>query len=344
LVAQGLSNKRSKFVVLDVENVFESQISVETGRDNNKHSKTISSEYLKKLQFRHFLLYDVLPGIGTAVAIALLFIRPIGWMEISLLVIMWAFTGIGVTVGYHRHFTHRSFQAVTPVRVMLTILGSMTAQGPLTSWVALHRRHHEYSDRPEDPHSPRLHGNDLGGRIRGLWHSHFTWMMAHEYPNIVHYAPDILRDKAVMKTSRHYTAWVVLGLIIPAILGGLWTRSFEGIFFGFLWGGVVRIFVVGNIVWAINSFGHVYGTRPFKTNEHSTNNSLLGAISLGESWHNNHHAFQSSAKFGLWWWQIDFGYWAIWALEKLGLVSDVKAPTEQMIEARLATSKSTQAV
>ncbi|BAZ21945.1 putative fatty acid desaturase [Kalymmatonema gypsitolerans NIES-4073] len=327
---------------VDVDNALKSNISEETGVDSNKHSKTISSNYLKGLQLRHFLLYDVLPGVGSAIAIGLLWLQPISLIEISLLVGMWVLTGIGVTVGFHRHFTHRSFQTSTPIRVLLTILGSMAAQGPLTSWVALHRRHHEYSDRPEDPHSPRLHGEGIWGRIRGLWHSHFSWMMAHEYPNIVHYAPDILRDKAVMKTSRLYSVWILLGLVIPAILGGVLSGTLQGAGLGFLWGGVVRIFLVGNTVWAINSFGHVYGSRPFKTSEYSTNNVWLAVSSLGESWHNNHHAFQSSAKFGLWWWQIDFGYWVIRGLEILGLAWDVKAPTPKMIEARLKPSSQSQ--
>jgi stearoyl-CoA desaturase (Delta-9 desaturase) len=317
-----------------IDSTFNSQISTETGIDESKHSKTITSDYLKRLQLRHFLLYDVLPGIAFVLAIALLWVQPIGAMEISLLVFMWVLTGLGITVGFHRHFTHRSFQATTPVRVLLTILGSMAGQGPLVSWVALHRRHHEYSDRSEDPHSPNLHGSGIWNQIRGLWHSHFTWMMAHEYPNIVHYAPDLLRDKAVMKANRLYTVWILLGLIIPALLGGLFSRTIQGAAEGLLWGGVVRMFLVGNTVWAINSFCHVFGTRPFKTNEYSANIALLGIPSLGECWHNNHHAFQSSAKFGLFWWQIDFGYWTIRILELLGLAWDVKFPSEKAIESR----------
>lgn len=316
-----------------IDSTFNSQISTETGIDNSKHSKTISSDYLKRLQFRHFLLYDVLPGIGFLVAIALMWVKPIGALEIGLLLSMWAITGLGITVGFHRHFTHRSFQANTPIRVLMTILGSMAGQGPLVSWVALHRRHHEYSDRPEDPHSPNQHGEGVWNQMQGLLHSHFTWMMGHEYPNIVHYAPDLLRDKAVMKASRFYTAWILLGFAIPCVLGGIISQSWQGAALGFLWGGVVRMFLVGNTVWAINSFCHVFGANPFKTNEYSKNIGMLAIPSLGESWHNNHHAFQSSAKFGLFWWQIDFGYWAIWTLERLGWAWDVKYPSEKAIAA-----------
>ena len=311
------------------------QISDETGIDYGKVSKTISSDYLKKLQLRHFILCDVLPGIGFATAIILLWHIPISSVEIVLFTTTWILGGLGITVGYHRLFTHRCFKTNVVIRVILTIFGSMAAQGPLPSWVALHRRHHEYSDTPGDPHSPNLQGDDFWGKLRGLLHAHFTWMMSHEYPNIVHYAPDILRDQAVVKVSRFYHIWVLLGLIVPAIIDGLISRTLQGAFLGFLWGGLVRIFWTGNIVWSINSLGHIFGSSPFNTQEKSKNNFWLALPSFGESWHHNHHAFQNSAKFGLRWWQIDFGYWVIFGLEAMGLAWEVKAPTSKMIEAKL---------
>lgn len=324
---------------MSIDSVFESKISEETGIDFNKHSKTLSSPYIRKLQLRHFLLFDVLPGWGFLIAIALLWLQPITWIEISLLVGMWAITGIGITVGYHRLFTHRSFQTTTPIRVILTILGSMAGQGPLTSWVALHRRHHEYSDQQGDPHSPRLHGDNLWGNIRGFVHSHFSWMLSHEYPNIVYYAPDILRDQLIAKTSRLYPVWFLLGLILPAVVGGILSGTLQGVAYGFLWGGVVRVFFVGNIIWAINSFGHTVGSHLFNTKDYSANNIYLAVVSLGESWHNNHHAFENSAKFGLYWWQFDLGYWVILGLEFFNLAWKVKRPTSKMIESKLNFSK-----
>lgn len=320
---------------LKTENISVNSISDKTGIDSSKPSKTISSKYLRNLQLRHFILYDVLSGLGSFIAIALLWKMQIGIIEITLFVIMWILTGLGVTVGYHRLFTHRSFKTNATIRVLLAILGSMAAQGPLPSWVGLHRRHHEYSDKAGDPHSPHLQGDNFFEKLKGLWHAHFSWMISHEYPNIVHYAPDILRDKAVAKVSRYYPFWVLLGMFIPAIIDGLISGTFQGFILGFLWGGVVRIFWTGNIIWSINSFGHVFGSSPFSTKEQSKNNIWLSLPSFGESWHNNHHAFQNSAKFGLRWWELDFGYWFIYALKTFGFVWDIQYPSAKMIKAKM---------
>jgi stearoyl-CoA desaturase (delta-9 desaturase) len=211
----------------------------------------------------------------------------------------------------------------------------MAARGPMISWTAMHRRHHERADHPGDMHSPNMHGQTPYGRLRGWLHAHITWMIKHEYPNVVHYVPDLLADKPVVKADRMYHVWIVLGLALPAALGGALTQSWMGALTGFLWGGVVRLFVVEQSVSALNSFLHMFGMRPFKMRDnHSHNSVLLGILTWGEGWHNNHHAFPYAASFGLKWYEIDSGYWVILALEAVGLVWDVKRPHPDRIEAR----------
>lgn len=300
-----------------------------SGAESGPRRKVLASPYLHKLQRRHFLLFDVLPIIGTAGALAFLLVRPISSTDVSLLLSMWLLTGLGVTVGYHRLFTHRTFKAGVPVTVVLAVLGSMAGQGAVISWVALHRRHHECSDQEGDPHSPNLHGTGLKGRLSGLAHSHFLWMRRHEYPNIVHYAPDLLRNRPLVRVARLYYYWVVLGLLIPALIGGCVSMSWLGAVSGLFWGGFVRIFVLEHIVWAINSFLHMFGTRPYESRENSRNGAIFSLVTLGEAWHNNHHAFPESPSFGLDWYRPDPGYWLIRLLAATGLAWDLKLPARE---------------
>jgi stearoyl-CoA desaturase (Delta-9 desaturase) len=302
--------------------------------DPSKKKKTIDSPYLHSLQLRHFVLFDVLPALGTLVAIGLCFVYPIGRVELSLLFVMWLLTGCGITVGFHRLFTHRSFKAAGWVRACFVIFGCMAAQGAVISWVAIHRRHHEFSDKPGDPHSPNLHGAGFRHRLRGLIHSHYSWMARHEYPNILHYAPDLMRDKALIKLDSYYTFWVLLGIAVPAAIGGVIHGTWLGVLYGALWGGAVRLFLLGNIIWMINSVLHSVGTRRFATREHSRNAAVLSLITLGESWHNNHHAFPASASFGLNWYYPDPGYWFIKSLKLMGLAWDVYKPAPDKIRAQ----------
>ncbi|MGW6727112.1 acyl-CoA desaturase [Nocardia sp. NPDC055029] len=307
-----------------------------TRDDTVPRKKTISNPYIHRLQRRHFLLFDVAPIAGTVAALGFLFVRPFGVVEFALLFGMWLATGLGITVGYHRLFTHRTFHTTTAVAAVLAVLGSMAGQGPVVSWVALHRRHHEYSDRAGDPHSPNLSGDGVRGVLRGLAHSHFLWMRHHEYPNVVHYAPDLIKDRSLIRVTRLYYWWVGLGLLIPTVLGGLLTLSWTGAVSGLLWGGFVRIFLLEHIVWAINSFLHRVGTRPYRSRENSRNGGVFALITLGESWHNNHHAFPESPSFGLHWYRLDPGYWLIWTLETFGLAWDLKIPSADRLAAKRA--------
>lgn len=296
--------------------------------------KTMSSPYIHKLQRRHFLLFDIAPIVGTVAAVAFTWVHPFGWTELALLVWFWLLTGLGVTVGYHRLFTHRTFRTTPTVQAVLAVLGAMAGQGPVISWVALHRRHHELADREGDPHSPNLSGGGVRGALRGLVHSHFLWMRRHEYPNVVHYAPDLIKNRALVTVSRGYYWWVTLGLVTPALIGGLVDMSWQGAVSGLLWGGFVRIFVLEHIVWAVNSFLHMFGTRPYETRENSRNGGVFALITLGESWHHNHHAFPESPSFGLDWYRLDPGFWVIRGLQSLGLAWDLKIPTAERRESR----------
>lgn len=300
----------------------------------------IDAPFLHRLQRRHFILFDVLPLFGTIAAIVLAFYRPISWVDIALFMVMWLLTGLGISAGYHRLFTHRSYKTVTAVRVALAIFGCMAGQGAVISWVAMHRRHHERADRDGDMHSPNLHGTSVMQRIRGFIHAHYTWMIKHEYPNVAHYTPDLLRDRAIVKTGRLYSWWILLGLAIPAAIGGLVTQSWYGALTGLLWGGVVRMFVVGHSMWALNSVLHTIGARPYplreNPNDNSRNNWVLGLLAWGEGWHNNHHAFPFSASFGLAWYRADIAYWFIATLKALGLAWDVKLPTPESMAKRTA--------
>lgn len=311
------------------------------GKLNRRDRSAISSPYLHAAQRRHFLLFDVLPTILTLAAVGLLFVHPLGKTDIALCLFMWLATGLGLTVGYHRLFSHRAFATGPVVSVVLLILGSMAGRGPMISWVAMHRRHHECSDQEGDLHSPNMHGASPLQRLRGWLHAHWTWMVRHDYPNVARYTPDLLRDPALVRANRQYYAWVGLGLLFPAILGGLFTESLFGAITGFLWGGAVRMFVVEQSMSAINSFTHLIGSRPFRVaDDNSRNSSLLGLLVWGEGWHNNHHAFPNSASFGLKWREIDIGYWLIRLLERLGLVWNVKYPSAAVIARRRADLQS----
>jgi len=211
----------------------------------------------------------------------------------------------------------------------LGVLGSMAVQGSLLKWVALHRRHHAFSDRPGDPHSPHLHGSGVLGLIRGLWHAHLGWVFQADPPDLPRYVKDLNRSPLLRMVSALFPVWVVLGLVIPAVLGGLLTMSWRGVWYGLAWGGLARIFLVHHVTWSVNSVCHFWGMRPYRNADQSRNNILFGILGLGEGWHNTHHAFPTSARHGLRWWQIDASYWLIRTLALLRLAWNVKLPSKQ---------------
>lgn len=251
------------------------------------------------------------------------------WIDLGLLLAMYVITVLGITVGFHRLFVHRSFETYTWLKFLWAILGSMAVQGPLFRWVARHRSHHQHADTSEDPHSPHYGGGGVWGVLKGFWHAHIGWLFDPDPPGLDRYLKDLRKSRTLWVASKLFPLWVALGLVIPALLGGLITQSRRGVWTGFVWGGLVRIFLVHHVTWSINSACHLWGFRPYKSDDESRNNSLFGVLAFGEGWHNTHHAFPTSARHGLRWWQIDVSYWVIRFMELLGLAWGLKLPTEE---------------
>jgi stearoyl-CoA desaturase (delta-9 desaturase) len=268
----------------------------------------------------------VVPFLGLVAALVLLWGRGFGWVEFGLLVGMYVLTALGITVGFHRLFTHKSFETNAVVRFILAALGSMAVQGSVLTWVAYHRRHHQHSDTPDDPHSPHHSGRGPLGALRGFWHAHIGWAFTPDPVGMDRYVKDLRHCAAVRVASALFPLWIVLGLALPAALGGLLTGTWRGALLGLLWGGLVRVFLVHHVTWSVNSVCHLWGRRPYPEHDHSRNNFVLGLLAMGEGWHNNHHAFPTSARHGLRWWQLDASYYVIRLLALFGLAWRVRLP------------------
>jgi stearoyl-CoA desaturase (Delta-9 desaturase) len=300
-----------------------------------RRRRVLRHDSIGHAQRRHFVLFDIVPLIACVVGVPVLWHIGVTWVGVALFALMWVLTLIGIEVGFHRLFSHGAFEATPRVRAALVILGSMGAQGPVVSWASNHRHHHQHADTPEDTHSPRADGG-VRARLRGFAHAHLLWKWSYPYPSPSHYTPALLRDAIVTATSRHYTAWIVVGLAVPALLGGVLSWSLRGALEGFLAGGLLRLVIGQHVTWCINSVCHLFGSRPFYTGDRSTNNAWLALPTLGGAWHNNHHAFPATASNQLAWWQLDPCYWVIAALARVGLVSDVKLPSPEAIRAKRA--------
>ena len=267
----------------------------------------------------------VVPFAATLAAIVLLWNELVSATDLAILAVMYVITALGVTVGFHRLLTHRSFQTSKPIEYAFATLGSMAVQGPVIAWVADHRKHHAHTDVEGDPHSPHVgHGDGLLGVLRGLWHAHAGWLMVEQgRADWRRYGRELYEDRGMRFLSRHFVALVVASLAIPALAGLLITGTPAGAATGLLWGGLVRIFLVHHVTWSVNSICHFVGSRRFETDDESTNVFWLALPSLGESWHHNHHAFPRSAVHGLRRREIDPSGLVITAMEKLGLARKV---------------------
>jgi stearoyl-CoA desaturase (delta-9 desaturase) len=255
----------------------------------------------------------------------------------GLFLAMYVIAGLGVTVGFHRLFTHKSFEAKPWVRNSLAIMGSLSVEGPIIRWVADHRRHHAFSDQPGDPHSPHLdEGPGIKGVAKGLWHAHMGWFFSDEQTSANRWAPDLVKDPVLRKIDTLFPLWVAISFGLPPVIGYLVTGTAKGALLAFIWGSLARIFLLHHVTWSVNSICHFYGSRPYKTTDFSTNNWALAIISFGESWHNNHHAFPTSAVHGLGKGQIDASAAFITLLQKLHLVQDVKHVSEKQLEVKRA--------
>jgi stearoyl-CoA desaturase (delta-9 desaturase) len=274
----------------------------------------------------------LLPMAGLAAAAAFLWGWGFSWVDLGLLLGMYLLTALGITVGFHRLFVHRSFETSIVVEFVLAVLGCMAVQAPLFKWVAVHRRHHQHSDEPGDPHSPHHQGRGVLGWLRGYWHAHIGWLFKPDPPDLDHYIKDLRQSRVLRVANALFLFWVALGLLLPAALGGVLTGTWAGAWTGLLWGGLVRVFLVHHVTWSVNSACHLWGGRPYRSDDQSRNNFVFGVLAMGEGWHNTHHAFPTSARHGLLWWQPDLSYWAIRALALVGLAWDIRLPTREARE------------
>ena len=273
------------------------------------------------------LLAVVLPPIAIALAIVVFWNDVVGIHDLALLAAMYVITGFGVTVGFHRMLTHRSFRTPKAVEYLFAAAGSMAVQGPVINWVADHRKHHAHTDDEGDPHSPHVgRGSGVLGAIRGLLHAHVGWLVSdHGRAERERYARDLVEDRGMRAINRSFLWLVGLGLAVPFAIGYLVTGELSGALTALLWGGLVRIFLLHHVTWSINSICHFFGRRRFAVDDHSTNVWWLALPSFGEAWHHNHHAFPRSAEHGLKRWELmmDPSAWVIRGLEKMGLAHGV---------------------
>jgi stearoyl-CoA desaturase (Delta-9 desaturase) len=280
------------------------------------------------LQKSIILAVVIIPLVGTVVAMRLLWERAVHWPDVILLLALYTITALGVTAGYHRMLTHRSFVAHPAIKALFLIAGSMAVEGPAISWAADHTRHHAYSDQDGDPHSPMV----------SFFHAHIGWMWDHNPSDPAVYCKHLLKDRLVVAISKTFLVWATLGLVIPFAIGGL-VGGWSGALTGFVWGGLVRVFLAHHITWSVNSVCHTFGKRPFSTTDRSRNEWVVGLLAFGEGWHNNHHAFPRSAFHGLRWWQFDLAGYTIWLLERAGLARDVFRVTPQQQARRLERAR-----
>ncbi|ANN16118.1 fatty acid desaturase [Amycolatopsis orientalis] len=281
----------------------------------------------------------ILPSLGTILAVYLLATGRFTALDIWLFAGMYCVHIVGVTIGLHRHVTHRSFKTSRWLQDVLMAAGGMAAQGPLLFWVATHRRHHRFADHEGDPHSPNLHGAGWRMRLRGLWYAHMPWMLSEESTRWSVFAPDVLRDRRLVAHHRLYPCWVLLGLLLPTLLGfalggNLWTA-----FTGLVFGGFARVFAANQASWAVGSICHAFGRRPFGNDDHSTNSWWVAILTFGEGLQNNHHAFPRSYRHAVRWWEPDLSGWIIAVLGKAGLVWDLRVPSPALIAKRSAKNK-----
>ena len=297
----------------------------------------IQAPVLESLDRAVTALITGVPPLLLALAGWQLWNRELRWRDVVIFVVMYVPVGLGVTVGFHRLLTHRSFKTSAWMRGILAVLGTMSVEGPVISWVADHRKHHAYSDRLGDPHSPHVdHGGGWRGALRGLAHAHVGWLFDHSQRGArERFAPDLLSDPVVALVDRTFLLWSLLGLAIPFGLGVLIGGTVNAGLDGMLWGGAVRIVLLHHVTYSINSLCHFFGRRRFLTDDHSRNLLWLAPLSFGEAWHNKHHAFPTSAFHGLGRTEIDFSGLLITALERAGLVWDVQrvAPERQAARA-----------
>lgn len=278
----------------------------------------------------------LIPFAALVAALPLAWGWGLSWTDLALAGTFYVVATLGVTVGYHRHFTHGAFKAGRPLRVALAIAGSMAVQGSVIFWVASHRRHHAFADRDGDPHSPWLFGTSPLALARGFWHAHMGWMFRREVTNYERFAPDLLADPDLRVVNRYFWLWITLSLALPTALGGVLSWSWWGAVTAFFWAGLVRIAFLHHVTWSVNSICHMVGDRPFACRDKAANFWPLAILSMGESWHNSHHADPTCARHGVLRGQVDVSARVIWLFERFRWVRDVRWPKPERLAARRA--------
>jgi stearoyl-CoA desaturase (Delta-9 desaturase) len=290
-----------------------------------------------KIQRQTVLILTLLPLAGFIFAVVNFWGHGLSALDAALALSFYFFTGLGVTVGFHRCFTHLSFSPTRPLKILLAVSGTMAIQGSVISWVATHRRHHAFSDRDGDPHSPHLdEGEGVAGVLKGLWHSHVGWLAKPENTHAERWAPDLLKDKDFARIDRMAPYLMIASFTLPPMIAFGITQSFDAAVTAFLWASLARVFFLHHVTWSINSVCHFFGKRPFETKDYSTNNWPLALLSFGESWHNNHHAFPTSAVHGIGRGQFDMSGAVIRFFAKIRLAKNVHLVTPKQLTEKAA--------
>ncbi|WP_020670938.1 acyl-CoA desaturase [Amycolatopsis nigrescens] len=285
-------------------------------------------------------LFTIVPLLALAAAVPIAWGWGLGWLDVGLALGFYFLTGLGVTVGFHRHFTHGAFKAKRGLRIALAVTGSMAMQGPVIGWVADHRRHHAYADRDGDPHSPWRFGTSPAALAKGFWHAHMGWLFQREQTNAKRFAPDLLADPDITRVNRWFPGLTVATLLAPALIGGLATLSWQGALTAFFWASLVRVALLHHVTWSVNSLCHMIGDRPFTARDKSANFWPLAIASMGESWHNSHHADPTGARHGVRRGQLDMSARIIWMFEKLGWATQVRWPRPERLARKLNPGRS----
>ncbi|HEX3489336.1 MAG TPA: acyl-CoA desaturase [Streptosporangiaceae bacterium] len=279
-------------------------------------------------------LFVAVPMLALIAAIPLAWGWGLGWHDIVIAVVFYLISGLGISMGFHRYFTHGSFKAATGLRVALAVAGSLALEGPILTWVADHRRHHKYSDREGDPHSPWRFGTDWRALTKGLAFAHMGWLFKSYYSSREKFCPDLLADRKIRRVSDSFMLLAAISLLAPALIGGLWSMSWEGAVTAFFWASLVRIAFLHHVTWSINSICHTFGREEFEVRDKSRNVNWLAILSFGESWHNLHHADPTCARHGALKGQIDIAARMIWFCERLGWAYDVRWPDTDRLTAK----------
>jgi stearoyl-CoA desaturase (Delta-9 desaturase) len=277
-------------------------------------------------------VFVIVPLLALLAAVPAAWGWGLSWVDVAIALPFYVVSGLGITVGFHRYFTHGSFKATRPLRIALAISGSLALQGPVIDWVADHRRHHAFSDKEGDPHSPWLFGTGPRALAKGFYHSHMGWLFGRDQTNERRFTPDLLADRDIVTVDRLFVLWATLSLVLPGVIGGLVTMSWAGALTAFFWGGLVRVALLHHVTWSINSICHMIGDQPFASRDHSRNVWPLAVLSFGESWHNLHHADPTCARHGVRRGQVDISARVIRIFEKLGWAHSVRWPTARRLE------------